>query len=67
MLKIENYVQCFICLFFPLLLIMVHFKCISDPHPTQNKANLFKIKNFHLLTFTKLCLSVIDEIDFETF
>lgn len=73
MLKIENYVQCFSCLFFPLLLIMVHFKCISDPHPTQNKANLLisnkliKIKNFHLLTFTKLCLNVIDEIDFETF
>lgn len=43
MLKIENYVQCFSCLFFPLLLIMVPFKCIdiSVPHPTQNKANLF--------------------------
>lgn len=50
MLKIENYVQCFSCLFFPLLLIMVPFKCIdfSDPHPTQNKENLFISKKLIL-------------------
>lgn len=49
MLKIENYVQCFGCLFYPLPLIVIPFKCLTvadPPHPPpKTKQNYLFQKN----------------------